>query len=387
MDLVADPANGIDLQEIVARLMTDGEDDLHLPGTAAREILATILATKAPANVEAGERWEPTPVAPLIPTGRRAFQIVRAVAAAAVLLVIGWGASRLWVQRTPVPVPAAIAKADLTPGASQATLTLANGHRLVLDSAVADTILTEGAAVIANAHGRLAYQAGNQAGAAVVYNTLSTPTGGTYMVTLPDGTKVWLNALSTLRYPTAFTGELREVTMTGEAYFEIATDPRRPFTVHVAGKEDVAVLGTHFNINAYADEPALVTTLFEGAVKIDAPVNGVSKSARLQPGQQESLAAAGMTTRPTPDEAAVLAWKNGYFSFHGESLEAIMRQVSRWYAAEIVYDGDVKDQRFAGTVPRSANASKLLEVLALTKTVEFTILDKKIIVKPYRPHP
>jgi transmembrane sensor len=373
MDLVADPAGEADLPAIVDRLMVVDGEELRLPERSAREILATILATKPPAREE-DEGLAPAPVVELNPSRRRPF---RWIAAAVILLGLGWGAARLWINKTPVPLPVVAKTPDLLPGSNRATLTLGNGQRLVLDSAAADTILTEGAAVVANADGKLAYQAGNQPQAEIVYNTLSTPFGGTYMLTLPDDSKVWLNALSTLRYPTAFTGETREVTMTGEAYFEVATDAKRPFTIHVAGRQDVAVLGTQFNVNAYPDEPELVTTLLEGAVKISRKQQGVPEVMLLHPGQQELLNATGMSLRPTPDAAAVLAWKNGYFSFHGETLGTIMRQVARWYDAEIVYEGNVQNEQFAGTVPRSANAAKLLEVLALTKTVEFTILIRR----------
>jgi ferric-dicitrate binding protein FerR (iron transport regulator) len=219
-----------------------------------------------------------------------------------------------------------------------------------------------------------------------MYNAMTTPKGRQYQLELADGSKVWLNAASSITYPTAFTGNERKVTISGEAYFEISPDKTKPFKVSIDGKGEVEVLGTHFNINAYADEPTVNTTLLEGSVKIRAFNSNAGpeeKQKTLYPGQQARLNV-GLVVVDSVNTGEVMAWKNGYFSFNGATTEAIMRQVKRWYDAEIIYEGTVKEERFAGSVPRSANASKLLEVLELTKTVKFVIEDKKIIVKPYQ---
>lgn len=275
---------------------------------------------------------------------------------------------------------------DLSPGHNGAILTLGNGEKILLDSAGNGLLATQGSIHVINNKGQLSYQSEKENNDAVMYNTMTTPKGRQYQLELADGSKVWLNAASSITYPTVFTGNERKVSINGEAYFEISPDKTKPFKVTIDGKGEVEVLGTHFNINAYADEPTVNTTLLEGSVKIRSfgnNANTAKEQAILRPGQQARLNA-GLEVVDDVNTGEVMAWKNGYFSFNGATTEAIMRQVKRWYDAEILYEGTVKEERFAGSVPRSANASKLLEVLELTKTVKFVIEDKKIIVKPYQ---
>jgi ferric-dicitrate binding protein FerR (iron transport regulator) len=225
----------------------------------------------------------------------------------------------------------------------------------------------------------------------IQYNTLTTATGGQTMVILADGSKVWLNALSSLRFPTVFTGSQRIVELEGEAYMEVTGDKSKPFLVNVSGRAHILVLGTHFNINAYKDEPTINTTLLEGAVRVskddnkEASQGGSGEAVTLKPGQQAQLGGCQILIDKDANTEEVMAWKNGYFSFDGATVEQIMRQVGRWYDLKVVYEGDVKNERFAGSVPRTADAGKLLETLSLTQTVRFELDHGTIYVKPFHP--
>jgi len=271
------------------------------------------------------------------------------------------------------------ALARMQPGGNKAVLTLADGSRITLDSAGNGAIASQGnVQVIKLNSGQLAYKAGKgQQGAELRYNTLSTPRGGQFMIVLPDGSRVWLNAASSLRFPTAFNGRIREVQLTGEAYFEIARNPAMPFEVKVNDMA-VQVLGTHFNIMAYPDEHSIQTTLLEGAVRVQ---HG-GKDVRLQPGQQAQLSSAGkMTVNKSVDLEGVMAWKNGYFNFDHEPLEGVMRQISRWYDAEITYEGNIPYREFGGKIARGSSITEVLKILELSK-VHYRIEDRKIVITP-----
>lgn len=268
-------------------------------------------------------------------------------------------------------------KTKIIPGSNKAILTLQDGSTIVLDDAKNGTVAKQGnATVIKTANGQLVYSGAQSVPGKVMYNTMSTPRGGQYQLTLPDGTGVWLNSASSITYPTAFVGTERKVTITGEAYFEVAKDKTRPFHLK-AGNQNIEVLGTHFNVMAYADEEAIKTTLVEGSVKVSQ--NGSSNI--LKPGEQSVNKDGDFDIGPAAlDEA--LAWKNGYFKFNRIGLKAIMRQLSRWYDVEIVYQGRIKDDEFVGTIGRSENIMQALHLLELTN-VHFKIKDKTIIVLPY----
>jgi ferric-dicitrate binding protein FerR (iron transport regulator) len=270
----------------------------------------------------------------------------------------------------------------LPPAGSKTILTLAGGQQIILDSVRNGQLASQGNTKIVKLDsGQLAYTAPPgtspataQPGAVpVTYNTLSTSRGGQYQLNLPDGTKVWLNTASSITYPTAFTGSNRQVTITGEAYFEVAQNPSKPFHVK-AGTMDVTVLGTSFNINAYTDEPIIKTTLLEGRVKVSHPAaSGVSGLPPLTPGQQAQYAKNGsLKIVSDADLDEVMAWKNGRFQFSGAGITAIMRQAERWYDMNVVYKGTSND-RFSGEIPRNANLSQLLNVLAATNKIKFEI--------------
>ncbi|HEX2536291.1 MAG TPA: FecR domain-containing protein [Chitinophagaceae bacterium] len=276
------------------------------------------------------------------------------------------------VARLPIP------PTDLAPGGNKALLTLADGRTLVLDSAADGTLARQGGTqVIKLNDGRLAYRNEAPGAGAPGYNTLRTPKGGQYQVTLPDGSTVWLNAATTLKFPAAFTGSERRVELEGEAYFEITPDKTKPFTVHTP-EGSVQVLGTHFNVNAYSDEAACRTTLLEGRVAVSASGNRV----QLRPGQEAAIApGSGSIKVGAADVEEAVAWKNGYFSFDNADLPAVMRQVARWYDVEVVYEGSPPAERFTGEVPRGSKASEVLKILELSN-IRFRIEGKKIIVKP-----
>ncbi len=305
--------------------------------------------------------------------------------AAAIIVLLASGVALLFSNkhsRGGAPVAVAKPASDITaPKGARTTLTLSNGQQIILDSVGSGTLTTQGGTNVRKLkNGQLAYEPGNKNPDNILYNILSTAKGGQTMVVLADGSKVWLNALSSLRYPTAFAGKERAVELDGEAYFEISSNKSKPFRVNIQGRGEVVVLGTHFNVNAYKDEPTVNTTLLEGSVKIK---KEGTDFITIKPGQQVQMNPKRLTIANDADIEEVMAWKNGYFSFDGASTEEIMRQITRWYDVKIIYEGNIKEERFAGSMPRSANASKLLEVLSLTKTVQFVIQDKTIIVKPF----
>jgi len=266
---------------------------------------------------------------------------------------------------------------DVLPGGDKATLTLADGSTIVLDEAQNGTLAQQGNSKIIKLNGKLSYDPTNKNSGEIVYNTISTPKGGQYQLELPDGSQVWLNATSSIHFPTSFIGTERRIEITGEAYFEIARDPNMPFIVTVNNAE-VQVLGTHFNINGYDDEDNVKTTLLEGSVRF---VNEGNINL-LKPGQQAQLTKEGMTkVVSNVDLDEVVAWKNGMFGFENAGIETVMRQFSRWYDVEIEYKGKT-DDLFIAEMRRDIKLSDALKALELTGKVKFDIQGKKIIVLP-----
>jgi ferric-dicitrate binding protein FerR (iron transport regulator) len=266
-------------------------------------------------------------------------------------------------------------KADIAPGQTGAILTLANGKKLVLDSAGNGLLAQQAGVNVLQQNGQLAYNGQSQA---VLYNTMSTPVGRTFRLVLPDGTRVWLNASSSITFPTAFEGKERQVTITGEAYFEVVHRVTQKFLVKT-GNETVEDIGTKFDIDSYSDEPSIKTTLLEGAVRVAASGN----TATLHPGDQAVLSASvgKITIDKDVDLDEVIAWKNGVFRFNSVDIHTIMRQAARWYDMEVSYEGDIHET-FSGGISRNVNVSQLFHILGSTDKVSFEINGKKIIVKP-----
>lgn len=300
------------------------------------------------------------------------------VAAGVVLLLAGFAYIR-YLRPSHSPVEPLTAVHDLPPGGNRATLILGGGQAITLDSAGQGMLAAQGSMrVVKSGNGQLEYVRKTQAGDAgdIAYNTIIIPNGGTYTVTLSDGSKVWLNAGSSLKYPVRFTGNARQVDLTGEAYFEVASNPAQPFTVHCLG-QNVAVLGTRFNVNAYTNEPVIRTTLLEGRVRIEEGTHAVL----LRAGEQSMVGADG-TVRVSQDidTAEAMAWRYGMFQFNAADIGTVMRQIGRWYDVDVVYEGKLPDDRFHGKIPRNVNASQALQILSIGG-INFKIEGKKIILQ------
>jgi transmembrane sensor len=274
----------------------------------------------------------------------------------------------------------------LLAGTNRATLTLANGKTINLNDAKTGVVIDANSLKYNDGTVIPEVDPSGQYGERFRNDIkVSTPKGGQYQVILPDGTRAWLNAASSLKFPSSFAKlDLRKVELIGEAYFEVAKDGAHPFIV-ATDKQQVEVLGTHFNINSYADEPGTRTTLLEGAVRVstaqtNSPVNRKSDIANLLPGQQSVVTGSVVKIIPADTEEAI-AWKNGYFKFNSEPISSIMRKLSRWYDVEVVYEGEVSKDKFGGTISRYKNVGEVLDMLESTKLVKFKVEGRKIIVR------
>ncbi len=276
---------------------------------------------------------------------------------------------------------------DVLPGGDKARLELADGSVVILEQANNGSLQEQGGTKLVKQDGRLIYNAaqGYHSGE-ISYNKISTPKGGQYQIILPDGSKVWLNAESSLRFPTAFIGNERLVELTGEAYFEVAklpdTSPSAastnmvPFKVKT-NKVNIEVLGTHFNVMAYVNEKAIYTTLLEGSVRVSQLTT--RNSQLLKPGQQAKVNENIQLVNVDTEE--VIAWKNNLFQFNGADIQTVMVQIARWYDVEVDYEGQIPSKHFTGIISRNINVSKVLEMLELTGGVKFEIKGKRISVR------
>jgi ferric-dicitrate binding protein FerR (iron transport regulator) len=278
----------------------------------------------------------------------------------------------------------AVTEQDIEPGGNKATLTLSDGAVVDMEGATTGAIKNEfGVTINKSADGELVYASSTTTEIPAKYNTLTIPNGGTFKIVLSDGTTVWLNAASSLKYPVVFTGKQRVVELTGEGYFEVAssvalkTNEKRSFVVKT-GNAQIEVLGTHFNINAYKNEGSIKTTLLEGSVRMHGAKGNQAKV--LKPEQQGILTPDGtLTVSNNVSTDEVVAWKEGLFKFKDTDIKMIMRQVERWYNVPVVYDGEINGH-FNATISRNVPVSKLLHYLQLTGHVQFKISDNKIIV-------
>ncbi|WP_316816113.1 FecR family protein [Pedobacter nyackensis] len=267
---------------------------------------------------------------------------------------------------------------DVPAGGNKATLTLSNGTLVSLTDAKNGDLLKEsGITVTKTADGQLTYQVNGESGgnAEADFNTISTPKGGQYQLLLSDGSKVWLNSASSLKFPTKFKGDVRNVELIGEAYFEISKNKNMPFNV-VANGIKVVVLGTHFNVAAYSGEGGVKTTLVEGSVAL----NNGTVTTLLKPGQQGRATSAGSFEVTEADLKSALAWKNGYFMFNNADLPDVMRQLSRWYDVDVVFENKDKKYEFVGDIRRSNSLAKVLKILELSG-IRFELKGRTLIVK------
>ncbi|WP_127124758.1 FecR family protein [Pseudoflavitalea rhizosphaerae] len=261
-----------------------------------------------------------------------------------------------------------------TPGGNHATLTLSDGRKIILDSAQGN-IMQQGRFLVTNENGKLDYEG---ASGKIENHTLSTPRGGQYQLRLPDGTQVWLNTASSISFPTSFNGVNRSVTITGEAYFEVAKNKDMPFIVNVNNKASVEVLGTHFNIRSYPEESAIKTTLLEGKVKVLAAGDN-KQSAILQPGEQANIKNEQLQVHQYIDVDATVAWKAGLFDFSEADLPIVMRELSRWYNIEVRYEGPLPTDLYEGRIPMSASLEDVLKLLE-KNDVRFRLKGKTLTV-------
>lgn len=306
----------------------------------------------------------------------RIYPIWRKIAAAAAVLLLVAGSWFIYRQTQQQDKPAITQAPKPVPGGNKATLTLGDGSVINLDDANAGDLSQQGNTRIVKLDGgRIQYHS-EEVGGAPVYNIIATPNGGQYQVQLPDGTVVWMNAASSLRFPSAFTGNERLVELTGEGYFEVAADAAKPFRVKVSDAV-VEVLGTKFNVNAYAEEPQARTALLEGAVRVTRKGNAV----QLRPGQEARFIAGGMLEVKAADMEQALAWKNGYFQFEGTTLPVLLRQIGRWYDVEVEWKGDISDREFAGRIARNVSLQAMVDALR-SSGVNCRIQGRKLEVLP-----
>ena len=299
----------------------------------------------------------------------------RRIAAAIVLLLVAGGAGFIFLlDRRPLTPERAIQDApvhDIAPGSTGAILTLADGSKVVLDTTGNGNIAVQGMSRLMKQNDQLIYEqsmgsdaSGDTAGEDVAYNTMTTPRGRQFKVVLSDGSTVWLNAASSITYPSVFTGAERKVIVTGEVYFEVTRDADKPFVVQIgtseAGDARVTVLGTHFNVMAYPDEKRIETTLMEGSVRVSKGDGQVI----INPGQQASFSLASDQIRVAEvDTDRVNAWVNGKMSLDNLDVEAIMRQLSRWYNVDVKFEGPAPREHYWGLINRNVYLTSMLEVM------------------------
>jgi len=307
------------------------------------------------------------------------FQQWRRISIAAVAVLV---TGALYFIRTPSGKPfqnTSIAQHktdDVLPGKNKAMLTLSNGSKIVLDGSQSDTIAQQGSTKVLNLDGKVSYLPGTNTNKEILYNTISTPAGGQYQVNLPDGSQVWLNASSSIRFPSSFTGTDRQVAITGEAYLEVAHNKKMPFIVAVNDAK-IKVLGTSFDVMAYPDESATEVTLLEGSVNFTKD----EAQAFLKPGEQSRLSKTGnIRIFKDVDIDKILAWKNGFFYFDNADIQTVMRQLSRWYDVNILYRNKNKNDLFHADIPRTMTLAEVLKALELAGGLHFEIQGRNIIV-------
>ncbi len=319
----------------------------------------------------------------LQPKKKSAIRYVFRVAAAALILGLALTTTLYIIRQqrntSGKEVSRGVSKPVIGPGTNKAILKLSNGATIELDSTHSGVFAKdEGVEIVQTAEGQIAYNKNQKRSSASTINTLTTPFGGQYQLRLEDGTGVWLNAASSISFPTAFSGTERKVEVSGEVYFEVQHNPSKPFKVNFNGNT-ITVMGTHFNVMAYEDEELNRVTLLEGSVNL----SNASSQSKLIPGQQAVVdrRTSSIEKRKVNVEEAV-AWKKGFFFFENENIESIMRKLSRWYNTTTDYQGDMKGKEFSGTVSRFENISEVLDLLEETGTIHYKINERMITIMP-----
>ena len=307
--------------------------------------------------------------------------------AAAAVLLVSLSGLYWWFSKEPSPemvkIPANEQQQEILPGKNGAVLTLADGSQMVLDSLGNGVVATQGGGQVVLQNGQLSYNGVGSATGEQEYNTMQTPKGRQFNLRLPDGTMVWLNAASSLRYPVVFSGKERRVEIKGEAYFEVTQNQQQPFIVSVNDRAEVEVLGTSFNVNAYDNESSIRTALLEGSVRVSGNTAKPGKSAVvLKPGQLARVTGSENISVEKADTDKILAWKNGAFNFNGSGLDEIMRQLERWYDIEVEYENGVPDIRLGGELSRDVSLADLLKGLKESE-LHFRIeAGRKLVILP-----
>lgn len=378
--LLDDPTQAEELARIMSSSWNDWQDSgLAFPEVAER-IKLNIASNAAPAQ----------PSITISPTHRVPFLRRSWFKYAAAVILLLSGAATWWIvfhtdrksEKGSIAANRTIQAKDIQPATNRAILTVGND---TVDLSSDKTGVTIGSAITYNDGSSI--EGLTQDPALITYNTISTPRGGQYQAVLPDGTKVWLNAASHIRFPSKFSGNKREVEVNGEVYMEVAKDPGMPFTVLVNGV-DIHVLGTSFNINAYSNEPVLTTTLLEGSVRLAIPhQDPVSDPVILKPGQQAVVAATENNTEgkrvikiKNADIENVMAWRNGLFNFNQASIPEVMRQLERWYNVDVIYEGAIPAFALEGKMQRDLNLAEILELLGKMK-VKYKVAGREVIIK------
>lgn len=357
--MMADKENDARMYEVIDKVMNEAGEEIAIEEERAEEILS-VLQQAIPQKHKRG----------------RIKAITRWAAAAAVVTGLG---TLYWLypsSKAPgQPVTSAALAQDIQPASQGAILTLGDGKQVTLDSLQKGVIANQGGTHVSLTQGTIAYD--DHRAEEISYNTLSTPKGRLFHLVLPDGSDVWLNAASAVTYPTSFSGKDRVVTLKGEAYFDIKPDAKRPFSVKLADNTEVKVLGTAFNINAYENERVIAATLINGSVQ----VNAGNISSLLKPGYQANIA------HTTPgiqvsraDTSQVLAWKNGIFNFEGADIQAVMKQLERWYDIDVQYENGVPGIVFGGKMDRNLSLSNIMRMLEISD-VHCRLEGKKLIIR------
>ena len=360
-----DAGENEDLLRSLIREQSDVINGASLISDETSKQLLDVFFSKIKNGIAAGHKTRQIPVVPFY--SNRWF---RASAAAVLIFMVSTTAfyflhqknKRLVAQNETNIQPAK----DIQPGTNNAVLTLDNGTTIVLDSAANGTLAHQGNMKVLKTNGQIAYEkGGGNINTKPVYNTITTANGNEYQLILADGSKVWLNAASSIRFPASFAGNERKVEITGEAYFEVAHDASKPFRVEfndkAGGKGEIEVLGTHFDINAYVDENTMKTTLLEGSVKI----KRANQVQMLSPGQQAVLSSNTITLKKDADVSQVVAWKEGFFMFNNTDIQTIMKQVARWYNVDVNFEGKINSDGYSGKISRNVPLSDFLKILEL----------------------
>lgn len=376
MQLLQQPARAAEVKALLDHVWQQLVVDKSLESDRADMLFQAILAAdpQTPAN---NVHLKPV---------RRLSIVKWMAAAAAILILISTGWWFYYNKSKPVPSTSTLAvENDIPPGKNNAVLILADGRRINLDSTANGDVAKEGSTAIRKSNEQILYEVeGKQAGhSEITWNTVATARGNQYKLVLPDGSSIWLNAESSVRFPVAFNGKERRVEVTGEVYLQVKHNSAMPFTV-VANGVEVRDLGTEFNVNAYANEDNIQTTVVEGSVSVNGQWSMVNKKPTVvTPGQQAviSSGAGAIQLIKDSDVDAAIAWKKGQFMFAGNNIQSVMRQLERWYDLEVTYAPNVTSEEFIGTITRYTNISAVLKMLERTGTVHFEVQGRKVFVK------